>query len=780
MAGSIIQTAKTRGGTQAVRHWSETLGRPFAVCVLLSIATLIVYLPVATLDFVNYDDADYVTANLHVQGGLTSANVTWAFRTGHASNWHPLTWLSHMLDLQLFGRNPGPQHLVNLAFHIANTVMLFLVMRRLTRSHWGSAMLAALFALHPLHVESVAWISERKDVLSTFFLLLTITAYARYAQTQVAAQERSGGKLSSPSPPLEERRPLHTQVQRERELSNKSLSPNPLSGMTKSAKAQATPEAKGHGSKSKVQRSRPEIPSSKAEMQSPPPSRYHALSSPFYIAALALFACGLMSKPMLVTLPFMLLLLDWWPLRRAPEFGFGQANLKGWGLLLFEKAPFFLLTAVSSVITFRVQEAGGAVSASLTLGQRLTNAVVSYVRYLGKTLWPKDLAVLYPHPGNWPVWQVVGSLIIVLAITFAIVFLARKRPYLGMGWFWFLGGLVPVIGIVQVGIQSMADRYTYVPLIGIFLMLVWGVCELVGPQPSRAKALIPIGALVLLICAGFTHRQVLYWRDSETLFAHAVEVSPDNYLAYNNLGYYFFNHGRTAEALENYQKSLRINPNYEDALNNVGHALATAGRPQEAIPYYEAALRVRPNHVEVHNNLGNALSDLGRLDQAIQHYRIALWQNPEHADAHNNLGVGLAMQGKVDEAIPHFFSAIKYKPTDASAHSNLGNAFAVQHRLDEAIAQYEESLRLNPNDAQAHNNLGNVFSQQGRLDEAIAEYNVALRLNADNPEAHLNLGIVLSRKGEREQAIAHYRESLRLKPDYDEARRQLERLAPAR
>jgi tetratricopeptide (TPR) repeat protein len=657
--------------------------RPAVISILLALVALVLFLTVLNHKFVNYDDGDYVTANSHVQTGLSWSNLVWAFKTGHASNWHPLTWLSHMLDWQLFGNQPGIHHLVSVLWHMADTVLLFNVFRLMTGALWRSALLALLFAIHPLHVESVAWISERKDVLSTFFFFLTLLSYHCYAKRKSAPSDGSVGRS--------------------------------------------------------------------------------------YALALGFFALGLLSKPMLVTLPFVLLLLDFWPLDRWPGDGSGTLLT-----LVIEKLPFFALSLISSVITFLVQREGGAVSTTISFTARLANAMVSYARYLGKTFWPVDLSVLYPHPGSWPAWMVIGSATLLLALTGAAIFLARKRPYFTTGWFWFLGMLVPVIGLVQVGIQSMADRYSYVPVIGVFIILVWGGTELVMARPVLRDVVNVALVFTLLGCAWLTHAQVQYWTNSETLFRRAVDVTRDNYLAYNNLGFYLSSQGRVAEAMTNYAKSLQINPNYEDALNNMGYALANQKKHAEAIPYYEAALRVRPGHVEVHNNLGNALSEVGRLDEAIAHYDFVLKVKPDHADAHNNLGIALAMKGRLDEAIPHFKAAIQARSSYASAHSNLGNALAVQHKFQEAIAEYQESLRLKSDDAQAHNNLGNALAELGRVREAIPEYEKALKLNADNPEAHFNLGTALLREGKRDEARTHYAEALRLKPDYEQARRQLQ------
>jgi tetratricopeptide (TPR) repeat protein len=681
---------------------------------------------VARNDFVNYDDSDYVTANRHVQGGFTWENVRWAFTSGHASNWHPLTWYSHMADWQLFGEHPWGHHLVNVVFHIVNTVLVFLVFMQMTGAFWRCAIVASLFGLHPLHVESVAWVSERKDVLSGLFFLLTLWAYTKYV-----------GKTTVPGP-----------------------GENPKSEIRKRPARLAKDTGGAAGSP---------ISAVGGAENGPAFNRQRLW---YYVLALVLFVLGLMSKPMLVTMPFILLLLDFWPFKRL-ELGFQKAAFKTLLLRVGEKVPFFALSVASCMVTFDAQRKGGAVSTILTLGARFANAAVSYARYLGKTFWPLNLSVLYPHPGNWPALAVTGASLLLAAI-FVVVFLqGRQRPYLVMGWLWFFGMLVPVIGLVQVGIQSMADRYAYLPLIGVFIMLVWGLDELVPKWAGRDNVLATCAAVALLFCAALTVRQVGFWHDSQALFERAVEVTPRNYLAYNNIGYYLSGKGKSAEAVKHYQKSLEINPQYEDALNNIGFALAGQKRYDEALRYYQAALRVRPDNVEVHNNLGNALSEMGRGNEAIEHYLFVLSRKPDHADAHNNLGIALAMQGKLDDAIEHFHAAIQFKPKYANAHSNLGNALAAQHKLDEAIKEYEESLRLSPHDAQAHNNLGNALAEQGRVAEAVPQYQEALRLNADNPEAHFNLGLALMRLGKREEAAAHLREAVRLKPDYEEAKKQL-------
>ncbi len=665
------------------------------LCLVLGLLTLALYAPAVRNDFVNYDDPDYVTSNPHVQAGLTLANVKWALTTGEASNWHPLTWLSHCLDYQLFGDQPAGHHATSVILHAVNAILVFLVLRRLTGAFWLGAFAAAVFAWHPLQVESVAWISERKNVLSTLFWWLTMGCYAAY----VTAGQRKTGKAGL-----------------------------------------------------------------------------------YYALALGCFAVGLLAKPMLVTLPCVLLLLDFWPLRRgilpfvkesgsAPE----AATAVPWSRLVLEKIPFLLLAVVSSVVTFWVQRTGGAVSSlnSLSLGARLANAVVSYCRYVGKLFWPTDLSVLYPHPGHWPVGAIVAAMLFLLVVTALVVWQLRERPYLAVGWFWFLGTLVPVIGLIQVGVQSMADRYMYVPITGLLLMLTWGAADWLGRQPAARSATAMGAGVGLGLCVLLTMGQIRYWRNSQDLFRHAVVVTRDNYLAYNNLGYFLDHEGQVDEALTNYQKSIAINPNYDEAQNNLGYALAAKGRYAEAVGYYENALRLKPTLAEAHNNLGNALADLGRHSEAIEHYRIAQRLKPAYSDAHANYGIALAMQGKLDEAVVELTEAARLDPEKHSHHSNLGNALALQHKLDAAAAEFALALRLKPGDAQAHNNLGNVLAEQGKLNEAGAEYAEALRLKPENPEAQFNYAVVLIRQDRRDEALLHFRETLRLNPNHAVAQRQV-------
>jgi tetratricopeptide (TPR) repeat protein len=653
--------------------------RTWHVCLVLGVAVAAVFSGALNCAFVDYDDGDYVFSNPAIQHGLTAHSARWALTTGAASNWHPLTWLSHELDVSLYGLHPAGHHLTSLLLHAANAVLLLLLLRRLTGALWRSAFVAALFALHPLRVESVVWVSERKDVLSGLFFLLTIAAWLRYAE-----------------------------------------------------------ECKMQNAKCKM----------------------------FYAGALVLFALGLMAKPMLVTLPFVLLLLDYWPLRRQA----GPVRL------LTEKIPFFILAAASSVVTYRVQQQGGAVSGALTLGGRLANAVISCVRYLGKTVWPVDLSVLYPHPGHWPAGQVAAAAIFLALVTALVVWRARPQPWLAVGWFWFLGMLAPAIGVVQVGLQSMADRYTYLPLCGVFIMVVWGANDCLGGTRAGKTILAILGGLAVTACAVLTPRQVRYWQNSETLFTRAVAVTKNNYLACNNLGFYLSNQGQYASAIPWYQRALAIKSDYAEALNNLGFALDKQGHYQEAVAQYELALSADPKLTEAHNNLGNALASLGRADDAVREYQTALQENPRHAGAHNNYGIALAMHGRLDEAIAQFHLALASQENYPGAHSNLGNALAAQGKWDDAAREYAVCLAADPADPQARNNLGNVFAQQGRLEDAAAQYRAALRLKPDNPETHFALGYALAKLGRRQEAEAELLLALQQRPDFPAARQQLEAL----
>jgi tetratricopeptide (TPR) repeat protein len=673
--------------------WQRVAG----LSLLLAVLTFVLYSPVGQHGFVDYDDGQYVVDNSHVQAGLTWAGLRWALVTGHASNWHPLTWLSHMLDAEWSGERPGGHHLTSVVLHALDAALLLVLLVRMTGVLWRSAFVAAAFAWHPLHVESVAWVSERKDVLSTLFGLCSLLAYVAYVRR---ARERMPG---------------------------------------------AAPDG---------------------------PFRTGS-----YWLSLGCFTLGLMSKPMLVTWPFLMLLLDWWPLERF-TLDDARARLPR---LIAEKLPFFALSLASCVVTFVFQVKGGAVSplSRYPLPERLANALVSYARYVGKALWPADLSVMYPNPRQWLAWQVILAALFLLVVSFATLRRRRTQPFLAVGWFWFSGTLVPVIGLVQVGIQAMADRYTYVPLIGLTMAVAWGAGAIVERRAALRWPVAVAGIAALAAWIPLTRHQIGFWKDSETLFGRAIAVTRDNYLALNNLGFYLSKQGRIGEAMDMYRAALAIDPSYADAHNNLGHALEQRKAFGEALEHYYAALRLDPELVEAHNNLGNALSETGKVDEAIEEYRIVLEREPEHPEAHNNLGIALAHKGRLEEAVEHFRDALRFRARYAGAHSNLGNAYAAMRRFDEAIAEYRLALEITPTDAQAHNNLGNALVEKGRLEEGVGQYREALRLMAENPEAHFNLAHALVLLGRREEAIGHLTETLRLQPDHAGARMQLSSLGGA-
>lgn len=636
-------------------------------------------------DFVNYDDPGYVTDNPRVKAGVSAEGLAWALRSGEQSNWHPLTWLSHQLDVTLFGLDPRGHHATSVLLHALNAALAFLALRRLTGALWTSALCAAWFAWHPLRVESVAWVAERKDVLSGLFFFATLWAYALYAERRRAGLPGAG--------------------------------------------------------------------------------RFYALT----FAALGL---GLMAKPMLVTLPCVLLLLDVWPLRRI-----GGEKGELLARVVLEKLPFFALAAASSVATYLVQSSGGSVTEALSLGDRLANAVVSVVRYLGKLAWPFDLAAIYPHPGEWPTRKVVACLVIVVALTALAVWQSRRRPWLAIGWLWFLGTLVPVVGIVQVGLQSMADRYTYLPMLGVQMAVLWTAREWAA-SPAVRRWGLALAGIVLLGGAARTWNQIGVWKNSFTLFDHALAVTEKNYVAHDNRGFFLFNRGQVAEAIADYRASLVINPGYFTANNNLGHALAETGRPAEAVPHYRTALAQQPDHLEVRNNLANALSDLGQLPEAMEHYAFVIARQPDHVNALNGSAVALAMQGNLAEARARLERSLRLAPDNASAHNNLGNVCAMLGEPDAAVRHYRRAAELKPGDGTGFFQAGVLLLQQEKFAEAADSFHRALALKPVNPDAHANLGLALARLGRRDEALRALRTALQQKPDHAQARAWLQQIEP--
>src|SRR4051794_6178247 len=636
MARQTTQKRKAVGVTAAngptpkgfeVSHVT-TFERPDLLILLgLAVVTFGIYAQVIGHRFTNFDEFGYITENSMVNRGVTLGGLAWAFTTLHAGNWHPLTWIAHMIDSQLFGMKAGGHLLVNALIHVANTLLVFWFLLRTTHARWSGALVAALFALHPLHVESVAWAAERKDTLSTFFGLLSLIAYVRYAE---------------------------------------------------------------------------------------------APSSGRYVWTAVTLALGLMSKPMLVTWPFVMLLLDYWPLGRfVSVVGTSRCDVsrhlsgqhgvptssREWSVvrgLVVEKLPLFALAAASAIMTLIAQSRGGAVRtlALEPIALRLSNALVSYAKYLLLTFWPHDLAVFYPFPdAGMPAWQIIGAAFLLIGITALCLFQRKIRPYLIVGWLWFLGTLVPVIGLVHVGGQTMADRYFYIPSIGLFIALVYGLADI-----SKMRRLAPsltgaIAGAVLLVLAALANAQIHLWRDSFTLFKHALAVTPPNLVIENSLGI----------------------------------ALDDSGRYDEAAAHFEKALPVQRDHYEVLVNMGITRYHQDRLPEAIEYYQTAIYSRPDAPEAHSQLGLALWKQNRDEAAYDELRRASQLAPKDANIRNYLGIALGRLGRFPEAIDQLHEALRLNPNSADAHNNLALALLASGKARDSIPEFEAALRLN---PELH--------------------------------------------
>jgi protein O-mannosyl-transferase len=641
--------------------------RQWFIYLMLLAATLAVYSQVRSYDFVNYDDREYVSENARVRAGLTPDGAAWAMTSTFEGNWFPLTWLSHMLDCQVFGLDGGLHHLTNVLLHILSTLLLFAWLHRMTGAAWRSAAVAFLFALHPLHVESVAWVTERKDALSAFFWFLTLWAYVRYARKPGTAR---------------------------------------------------------------------------------------------YLPVLAFFCLGLMSKSMVITLPFILLLLDFWPLRRiwAAE---AAASVKGkpkaapmnhakarLGTILLEKVPFFALSAGIAVITFIAQGKGGAVAslARIPFGRRVANALISYMIYLLQMFWPARLAVFYPLPSTIPVWQVIAALLALLGITAMVLRWLHRFPYLTVGWFWYLGTLVPVIGLVQVGMQAHADRYAYLPLVGIFMMLAWGLAEWVERRPQIRIAVAGISAAACLALAVLTWRQIRSWQDSRTLFQHAIEVTANNHVAHNGLGVALREQNRVNEAAAHFVEAIRMQPGYPEAHANLGDAYLLLGRIEDAAKELTEAIRLNPDSPEACISLGIAYSKLGKVNESIAALAAAVKRYPDAADAHYNLGRVYVDAGRIQEATAEFYQAARLQPENAEAHYNLGSALASQGNMEAAVAEFARAVQLKPDYAAAHHNFGSALATLGRLDEAIAEFTEALRLAPDSVETRRVLDYARSLK----------------------------------
>jgi tetratricopeptide (TPR) repeat protein len=655
--------------------------------------TLAVFAPVRHFEFVSWDDPLYITTNPYVPGGLTWQGVRWAFTTGYEYYWHPLTWLSHMLDVEFYGLAPGGHHVTNLLLHLTSTLLLFAVLRRMTRSTGRSAFVAALFAVHPLHVESVAWVAERKDVLSTLFWMLTLGAYAWYV-----------------------RRP----------------------GFSR------------------------------------------------YLTVAVLFALGLMAKPMLVTLPLVLLLLDVWPLGRL-SLGDRAATpvpanhrTSSFFRLVWEKLPLLALSLVSSAVTYVNQLTAEAVRdvATFPLGLRAANALMSYVIYIARMVWPAGLAAFYPYPVAMPPWwMIVGALVFLTGATACAALAVRRVPYVLVGWLWYLVTLVPVLGLVLVGDQARADRFTYIPLVGLFLVVAWGVPDLLARWRHRQIALAAGAALVLAGCSVVARVQVDYWRDSLALWTRAAAVTADNQRAHASLGIELARAGRLDEAGVEFSEALRIVPGAADLHSFLGNVRERQGRFDEAALQYSTALRLKPDYEDARNKLAALLERLGRSTEALQVYGDGVRLKPDSAPARNSFGVALATDGRLDEGIRELREAVRLDPGYARARVNLGVVLEKRGRAEEAIVEYRAAIRIEPDYALAHHNLGSVLATQGRLDEAIDESAIALQLDSREADWHYSLALLLDQRGETSRALQSLEAALALSPGHQAARRAFEELS---
>jgi len=673
---------------------SDTKFSRILVCLFLIIATSIVYWPVAQFEFIDWDDEVYVTDNEHVQAGLTAKSIGWAFTTLHATNWHPLTWLSHMLDVHLFEMDSGGHHLTSLIIHITSSLLLFLLLRRMTGALWKSAFVAAMFALHPLHVESVAWVAERKDVLSALFLMLTLYGYVLYS------------------------------------------------------------ERPGFGR---------------------------------YLLVMLCLALGLMSKPMLVTLPFVLLMLDYWPLRR---FCFASVDggifVSSTRHLIYEKIPLLILTVISCIMTYVAQKSGGAVADIsgtpvhgegnavtfyIGFGERVSNALVSYTSYLGKTFYPQDLVFFYPFREVVPVWQFTAAGLLIALLSLLAFLWIKRAPYYFVGWFWFLGTLVPVIGLIQVGWQSMADRYTYIPLIGIFIIVAWGVPDLINHWKKRKIVLTTLMIMVILIAMMLTSQQVWHWKNSVALYKHAVEKTPEVGFVQFKLGSTLAEQGRLEESLPYFKEALRIQPYDIRARYNLGIALYQQNKFELAIEQFSEIVRIYPSFEPAQRKLKMLQSMLDQITAKSARNNLVM--------KHVRQGMIFDKQGKFNEAIKEYEKALQMNPNSVGAHQQLGSLLYRLRQVDRAIAHYMIVIRFQPDSASAHYNLGLALVDEGQVEKAIEHYRHALRIKPNFAEVYNNLGVALFQIGTPQAAIASFKEALRVRPGYVQAKNNLDRVLDA-
>jgi tetratricopeptide (TPR) repeat protein len=663
------------------------LRKKISICFILAAITLLAYWPVQNHEFINFDDDLYITGNHRVKAGLTLDGLIWAFDFNERSYWHPLAWLSHMLDVELFGLNPAGHHLTNLWIHLANSLLLFWIFYRTTGRLYRSAFIAALFAVHPLNVDSVAWVAERKNLLSTFFWMLSLLFYVRY-------------------------------------------------------------------------------------VESPSINRY--------ILIIVVFAMGLMVKPMLVTLPFVLLLLDYWPLKRV---GFNHrhendpATPAGEGILerqsnvlklVMEKIPLLLLSGVSIWLSIlssqKLDMVVGTDVAPMTI--RIANALVSYLNYLAKMIWPHNMAIFYPFPKDLPLWQIAGSGVLLLAVTALFLLRSNHKPYLATGWLWYLGTLVPVIGIVQAGVwPSMADRWVYIPMIGIAMIIAWAVPEMTSKWRHKIPALAVLVISVLACCVVLVRIQLHYWENSRVLFQHALAVTQENGIAHNNLGSALLWEGETTAALHHFKAALKLSPKSPKIHNNIGQALMKLGHVNEAVDRYLESMQLNPLEAETHNSLAVALIEQGRVSESILHLQKALRLEPNYADAYVNLGAVYRRQGQPKRAVKCYVEAIRLRPDLPEAYNNLGVLLLQEGKLKAASSYFRKALDKKPDYAEARHNLEKVRTAQGSFNEALAQIQAKIKRNPENADLYLKLGDFYKGQDELDDALKHYQKAFLLRSD---------------
>jgi len=653
----------------------------FVVCLLLMLSILAIYGKVRHYEFINFDDSTYITENSFVRSGVNPASARWAFSftLKDGNYWHPLTWLSHMLDVSLYGMDAGRHHLNNVFFHIASTLLLFAVLNRMTGALWRSAFVAALFALHPINVESVAWIAERKNVLSTFFWMLALLFYAGYHQ-------------------------------------------------------------------------RPGILR--------------------YLAVLVAFGLGLLAKPMLVTLPFVLLLLDFWPLKRIAFQRTGFFPPTGVLRLILEKLPLFILSALSVVVSSAsVESMGNVISLEdLPLKLRLANGLVAYVKYIGKLIWPSHLAMYYPFPEQIPLWQPLAAFALLVIVSIYAFGNLRRKPYLAVGWLWYLGTLIPVIGIVQAGLwPAMADRWAYVPAIGLFIMLVWGAAEIASLWRYRGVVLACLGASALTALLIVSFFQISHWRDNVSLFEHGIRATGGTWLMHNNLANALNAQGRSYEAIQHYNHALKLEPPDPEGVHcNLAIALTSMGSLQEAIEHYHEAIRINPDYADAHVNLGVALARLGKTAEASRHYFEALRVDPDFAQANYNLGNLLLAQGKTDAAISRYSKAVQINPLFAESYNGLGLAFMQTGKLEEAILYFRKATKIRPSFRDGQKNLKLAQSLFERIDQAASGMRDALKFNLQTQDLEFKVIELLEKKEKLEETLKQFQKTLSFQPGFTE------------